>query len=71
LDGGSGSRKPATYTQNKSTQTSIRSVEFEPTIIVFERAKIVHVLDRAATVIGPSSDKHIKSLVPETPYDKR
>jgi hypothetical protein len=28
------------------------SVEFEPTIPVFERAKTVHALDRAATVIG-------------------
>jgi hypothetical protein len=27
-------------------------VEFEPTTLVFERAKTVHVLDRAATVIG-------------------
>jgi hypothetical protein len=27
-------------------------VGFEPTIPVFERAKTVHVLDRAATVIG-------------------
>jgi hypothetical protein len=27
-------------------------VEFEPTITVFERAKTVHALDRAATVIG-------------------
>jgi hypothetical protein len=27
-------------------------VEFEPTILVFERAKTVHVLDRAATIIG-------------------
>jgi hypothetical protein len=26
--------------------------EFEPTITVFERAKTVHALDRAATVIG-------------------
>jgi hypothetical protein len=25
---------------------------FEPTILVFERAKTVHILDRAATVIG-------------------
>jgi hypothetical protein len=25
---------------------------FEPMILAFERAKIVHVLDRAATVIG-------------------
>jgi hypothetical protein len=28
-------------------------VEFESTIPVFERAKTVHALDRAATVIGP------------------
>jgi hypothetical protein len=27
-------------------------VEFEPTIRVFERAKMIHALDRAATVIG-------------------
>jgi hypothetical protein len=27
-------------------------VGFEPTILVFELAKTVHVLDRAATVIG-------------------
>jgi hypothetical protein len=27
-------------------------VEFEPTIPVFEQAKTVHALDRAATVIG-------------------
>jgi hypothetical protein len=27
-------------------------VRFEPTITVFERAKTVHALDRAATVIG-------------------
>jgi hypothetical protein len=27
-------------------------VEFEPTTPVFERAKTVHALDRAATVIG-------------------
>jgi hypothetical protein len=41
-----------TQTQNKRTQTSIRRVGFEPTILGFERAKTVHVLDRAATVIG-------------------
>jgi hypothetical protein len=29
-------------------------VEFEPTIPVFERAKAVHALDRAATEIGNS-----------------
>jgi hypothetical protein len=27
-------------------------VEFEPTIPLFERAKMVHALDHAATVIG-------------------
>jgi hypothetical protein len=39
-------------TQNKRTQTSMPQVGFEPMIPVFDRAKIVHVLDRAATVIG-------------------
>jgi hypothetical protein len=41
-----------TQTQNKRTHTSMPLVGFEPTIPVFERAKTVHVLDRAATVIG-------------------
>jgi hypothetical protein len=31
-------------------------VEFEPTIPVFERAKTVHALDRAATVVGSFSE---------------
>jgi hypothetical protein len=39
-------------TQNKRILTSMPQVAFEPTIIMFERAKTVHVLDRAATVIG-------------------
>jgi hypothetical protein len=38
--------------QNKRTQKSMPQVGFEPTIPVFERAKTVHALDRAATVIG-------------------
>jgi hypothetical protein len=42
-----------TQTHNISTQTSMPWVGFEPTIPVFERAKTVHALDRAATVIGP------------------
>jgi hypothetical protein len=42
----------AIYTQNKSTQTSMLRVGFEPTIPVLERAKTVHALDLAATVIG-------------------
>jgi hypothetical protein len=42
----------ATQTQNKRPQTSMYRVGFEPTIPVFERAKTVHALDRAATLIG-------------------
>jgi hypothetical protein len=47
------------HKQNKSTQTSMPQVRFEPTIPVFERAKTVHALDRAATVIGHLSIIHI------------
>jgi hypothetical protein len=39
-------------THNKLKQTSMPQVRFEPTIPVFERAKTVHALDRAATVTG-------------------
>jgi hypothetical protein len=41
-----------TQTENKRTQTSMPSVGFELTIPVFKRAKTVHDLDCAATVIG-------------------
>jgi hypothetical protein len=41
-----------TQTQNKHQQTSMPRAGFEPTIPAFERAKTVHDLDRAATVIG-------------------
>jgi hypothetical protein len=41
-----------TQTKNKRTQTSMHGVGLEPTTPVFERAKMVHALDRAATVIG-------------------
>jgi hypothetical protein len=41
-----------TQTQNKCTQTSMPQMGFEPTIPAFERAKTVHVSDRAATLIG-------------------
>jgi hypothetical protein len=41
-----------TQIQNKRTQTSMPLVGFEPTIPVVERAKTVHALDHAATVIG-------------------
>jgi hypothetical protein len=41
-----------TQTQNKRIQTFMPRVAIEPTIPVFERAKTVHVSDRAATVVG-------------------
>jgi hypothetical protein len=41
-----------TQTQNKRTQTSMPRVGFESTNPLFERAKTVHALDRAATLIG-------------------
>jgi hypothetical protein len=40
------------HKQNKRTQTSMLEVGFEPTIPASEWAKTVHVLERAATVIG-------------------
>jgi hypothetical protein len=39
-------------TQNKRTQTCMPEVGLEPTNPVFKRTKIVHALDRAATLIG-------------------
>jgi hypothetical protein len=51
-----------TQTKTKRTQTSIPRVGFEPTIPVFERAKTVHALDRAATVIGCSFSKLDKNI---------
>jgi hypothetical protein len=39
-------------TQNKHRQTSMPWLGFEPMIPAFERAKTIHALDRAATVIG-------------------
>jgi hypothetical protein len=41
-----------TQTQNKRTQTSMPGAGFEHTIFVFERAKTVHALPRAATLSG-------------------
>jgi hypothetical protein len=41
-----------TQTWNKRTLTCMPRVGFEPAIPVFERAKAVHALDRAASVIG-------------------
>jgi hypothetical protein len=59
LYGVSARRKASTYTQSNTNtelthtiQTSMTWVGFEPMIPAFERAKIVHALDRGATVIG-------------------
>jgi hypothetical protein len=41
-------------TQKKGGQISMLRVGFEPTISVFERAKILHALDCASAVIGVS-----------------
>jgi hypothetical protein len=60
LDGGSARRKTAIYTQNRRTQTSMLRVVFESTTPVFERAKRVHALDRAATVIGEILNRNVK-----------
>jgi hypothetical protein len=43
-----------TREQNKRTQASMHRVGFEPTIPVFERAKTIHALDSAASMIGVS-----------------
>jgi hypothetical protein len=45
-----------THTQNESTQIFTPRVGFELTIPVFEPAKMVHALDRAATVISKSAN---------------
>jgi hypothetical protein len=57
LGGGSARRKDATYTgqqkhRTKKDKTPIPRVGFEPVIPLFERAKTVQALDRAATEIG-------------------
>jgi hypothetical protein len=39
-------------TRNKRTQTSMPQVALEPMIPLFVRAKTVHIIDGAATVIG-------------------
>jgi hypothetical protein len=53
-----------TQTQNKRTQTSMPRVGFEPTTPVFDRAKMVHVLDRAATMIGTWRFRRLKIHYP-------
>jgi hypothetical protein len=60
-----------TQAQNKCTQTSMPRVGFGPTIPVFERAKTVHALYRAATVIGYFSRyPHIFSSGSNLPHEK-
>jgi hypothetical protein len=53
-------------TEKKRTETYMPQMGFEPTIPVFERAKPVHALDRAANVIGKiySLHKEIHALNP-------
>jgi hypothetical protein len=46
-----------TQTRNKRGQTFMPRLAFEPTTPVFEWAKPVHALDRAATVIGFGGNK--------------
>jgi hypothetical protein len=50
-----------TQTQNKPTQTSTPRVGFEPTLRVFERAKIVHDFDHASSVIVVN----LPAIIPE------
>jgi hypothetical protein len=57
-----------TQTQNKSRQTSMPRVGFEPTIPVFERTKIIHALDRATTVIGHKRSISLIKLSKTTVY---
>jgi hypothetical protein len=49
-----------TQIQNKSTKTFMPRVGSEPTIPGFNRAKKVHALDRAATVIGIAFNRRNK-----------
>jgi hypothetical protein len=69
-----------TQTHNKRTLISMSQVGFDPTIPTFERAKTVHALDRAATVVGFCMSRKAKetgktfptSCLPTTdPYRKR
>jgi hypothetical protein len=59
----------ATKTQNKRIQTSIPWVGFESTIPASERAKTVHALDRAATVIGNILSQAV--FMPKSSHNKK
>jgi hypothetical protein len=47
--------------QNKRTQTSMPRAGFESTTAVFERVKTIHVLDRAATLMGSINECKTKT----------
>jgi hypothetical protein len=69
MDRGSTIRKAAVYTQNERSQISMPQLGFEPTIQVFEWAKEVHALDRAAAVIGGMlTDRRQKSNTPKITF---
>jgi hypothetical protein len=63
MTGGSALRKAATYTQKKSTQTSMSRVGFEPTIPMSKTGKTVHAFDREVTVIGMMTKLHIENIL--------
>jgi hypothetical protein len=54
-----------TQTQNKHKQISMPRVGFDTTIPAFARAKAVHALDRAATVMGGLLENTIPKLPKE------
>jgi hypothetical protein len=56
------------HKQNKCIQTSMPQVGFELMIPVFEGAKTVHALDRAATVIARYMYKSQMSVRPSHPF---
>jgi hypothetical protein len=59
--------RPLPTHRTTQTQISIPQVGFEPTNPVFERAKTVHALDSAATVIGPLACDGKKRMVINLP----
>jgi hypothetical protein len=52
-----------TQTQKKRRQTSMPRLGFEPITPVFERAKTVHALDGAVTVIGGKSTSRCNIII--------
>jgi hypothetical protein len=67
--GGSTSRKASTYTHtSKQTQIFMPRVGFEPSILVFEQAKVHHALDSVANVIGAIMNELLKILTNLIPF---